>query len=280
MRLATVRQNGGTRAGRLDGEDELIFLDADDVGQLLRSPDWRGIAERSDGSGVRFSEADLAPVVPRPSKIICVGLNYRSHILEMGRELPGYPTLFAKFSASLIGARDELLLPAASREVDWEAELGVIVGERLRKVSPEEARRGIAGYTIVNDVSMRDWQWRTPQWLQGKTFEASTPVGPFLVTPEEVGHAEDLELRCEVDGEVVQEARTSDLVFGPADVVSYISQFITLEPGDLIATGTPGGVGAGREPKVFLSPGQILRTSIEGLGECVNRCVEETGPRS
>lgn len=275
MRLATLRTNKGTRVARLERE-QLILLEPADVGQLLRTSNWRAIAQGPGHASVPLDAADFAPVVPRPSKIFCVGLNYRSHILEMGRELPKHPTLFGKFPASLMGARDDLVLPSVSKEVDWEAELGVIVGSRLRRVAPTEAQEGIAGYTVINDVSMRDWQWRTPQWLQGKTFEASTPVGPFLVTPEEVGHAADLELRCEVDGSIVQRGRTSDLVFGPAEIVSYISQFITLEPGDLIATGTPGGVGAARDPKVFLGPGQVLRTYCEGLGECVNNCKEDS----
>jgi acylpyruvate hydrolase len=218
---------------------------------------------------------DFAPVVPSPSKIFCVGLNYRGHILEMGRELPAVPTLFAKFAASLIGPRDRLVLPAVSDQVDWEAELAVVVGRPIRRATATEAAAGIAGYTVLNDVSMRDWQWRTSEWLQGKTFEASTPVGPWLTTPDEVGDAADLEVRCEVDGVVMQRARTSDLLFGPADVLAYVSQFITLAPGDIVATGTPAGVGAGRDPKVFLQPGQVLRTVVEGLGECVNECVKE-----
>jgi acylpyruvate hydrolase len=218
---------------------------------------------------------DYAPLVPRPSKIICVGLNYRSHILEMGRELPEHPTLFTKFADTLLGARDDLVLPVVSDEVDWEAELGFVIGAPVRWASTEEAAAAIAGYTVVNDISMRDWQWRSTQWLAGKAFDATTPVGPWLVTPDEVDHAADLALRCEVDGQVMQSSRTSDLLFTPADLVAYISQFTTLHPGDLIATGTPGGVGAARTPKIFLQPGQVLRTVIEGVGECVNMCVAE-----
>jgi acylpyruvate hydrolase len=164
-----------------------------------------------------------------------------------------------------------------SEAVDWEAELGVIIGRRVRRAAADEATAAIAGYTVVNDISMRDWQQRTSQWMQGKAFEASTPAGPYLVTPDEIDHARDLEVRCEVDGELRQQARTSDLVFGPVNVVSYISQFTTLEPGDLIATGTPGGVGAARQPQVFLAPDQVLRTAIEGIGECLNTCREGSG---
>lgn len=274
MRLATIRTGGATRAARLDGEHAVV-LSAPDVGALLAERDWRATASSESGERVPVDQLDYAPVVTRPSKIFCVGLNYRTHILEMGRELPTAPTLFAKFADTLIGARDQLVLPSVSDEVDWEAELGVVVGTPLRRASVAEASAAVAGYTVVNDVSMRDWQWRTTQWLQGKTFEASTPAGPWLVTPDEMGDTPDLELRCEVDGEVMQSSRTSDLLFGPADILSYISQFTTLRPGDLVATGTPGGVGAARDPKVFLRPGQVLRTAIEGLSECVNECVKE-----
>jgi acylpyruvate hydrolase len=275
MRLVTIRTAAGTRAARLDG-DRIVELDAPDVAAVLEA--GVGAAQEAGGggrSGAPLAEVDLAPLVPRPSKIICLGLNYRSHIEEMGAELPEHPTLFAKFAASLIGARDPIRIPAASKAVDWEAELAFVMGRRVRNVSSDdEARAAIGGYTICNDVSMRDWQWRTTEWLQGKTWEGSTPVGPALVTPDEVDHAADLALSCEVDGEVMQEARTSDLLFKPADIVRYVSTILTLEPGDIVSTGTPGGVGAGRQPVKFLQPGNVVRTSIEGLGELVNECVK------
>ena len=280
MRLATVRTTDGTRAARLQG-DRLLLLRAPDVGALLAS---MNPASRMDTAAalevtgeIVFADASFAPLVPHPEKIFCVGLNYRAHILEMSRELPSYPTLFAKFASGLIGAHDDLVLPSVTDAVDWEVELGVIIGRRVRRANLEQARDAIAGYTIVNDVSMRDWQARTTQYLQGKAFDASTPVGPVLVTGDEIGDAADLEVRCELDGIVMQRGRTSDLLFGPAAVVSYISQFATLCPGDLISTGTPGGVGAGRNPQVFLEPGQVLTTAIEGIGSCVNRCVSEKG---
>ena len=275
MRLATIRTEYRTTAARLDG-DVLVPLEAADDGELLAV--GGGGRPRQGAAPVPAAGADFAPVVPRPGKIICVGLNYRAHILETGRELPEYPTLFAKFADTLTGARDDLVLPSVSEKVDWEVELGVIIGRPVYRASVDEAEAGITGYTVVNDVSMRDWQRRTLQWLQGKMFERSTPTGPYLVTADEVGTAPDLEVRCEVDDVVMQQSRTSDLLFGAAEIVAYASQAVTLRPGDLIATGTPGGVGNARKPPVYLRPGNVLRTWIEGLGECVNRCVaEKTG---
>ena len=277
MRLATVRTADGTRAARVEG-DRLLLLAAPDVGALLAG--GQGAEAAADGETfgeLAFADASFAPLVPHPEKIFCVGLNYRSHIREMGDEIPSYPTLFAKFASSLIGAEDDLVLPSVSDAVDWEVELGVVIGRRTRRVGIDEAQEAIAGFTVVNDVSIRDWQKRTTQFLQGKTFDASTPVGPVLVTQNEVGDATDLAVRCEVDGVVMQDGRTSDLLFGSAAIVSYISQFSTLVPGDLVSTGTPAGVGAGRKPPVFLAPGQVMTTTVEGIGSCVNRCVADAG---
>ena len=271
VRLATVRTPDGTRAVRVDGEDVFDIVPGyEDVAALLAAGAGDPIGADPRGT---LANMDLAPVVTRPAKIICLGLNYKSHIEEMQGALPSHPTLFAKFAAALCGARDPIIIPEASKAVDWEAELGFVIGARARNAGPDEALAAVAGYTIVNDVSMRDWQFHTDQWLAGKTWERSTPVGPALVTPEEVDHAADLLLQCEVDGEVMQEARTSDLLFKPAEIVQYVSTIVTLEPGDLVSTGTPGGVGAGRQPPQFLQPGQVMRTSIEGIGELVNEMV-------
>jgi acylpyruvate hydrolase len=276
MRLATIRRPDGTTvAARLDGED-LVLLPAPDVVALLADPGWRETAGSATGDRVALADADLAPAV-RPQKVICVGLNYRSHIEEMGRGFPDHPTLFIKFPDTLTGPYDDLVIPRVSAEVDWEVELGVVIGRPARNVDEAGAAACIAGFTVVNDISMRDWQWRTTQWDQGKNFEASTPVGPFVVTGDEIGEAADLEVTTRVDGQTMQTGRTCDLLFGPAAIVSYASQFTTLRPGDLIATGTPGGVGAGRDPKVFLAPGQVLETAIEGIGACRNLLVEDKG---
>ena len=257
---------------RVEG-DSAVDLGHQDVGALLAQPGWRSLAA-APGPSRPLDEAALAAPVLRPSKIICLGLNYATHIRELGRELPSHPTLFAKFAEVLIGASDDILLPPESSAVDWEVELGVVIGAAVRRASLDEAAAAIAGFVVVNDISMRDWQRRTLQWLQGKTFEHSTPVGPALVTADEVGGpTPDLLLRCEVDGELMQEARTSDLLFSAPEIVAYVSTVVTLQPGDLISTGTPGGVGEGRTPPVYLRAGQVVRTSIEGIGELVNRTV-------
>jgi acylpyruvate hydrolase len=272
MRWVTVRDGSGTWAGWLEG-DRILELEGSDVADWLR----RGARPEPlrAGRSARLERASLAPVVTTPGKILCVGMNYRSHILELGRELPSHPTLFAKFAATLLGPRDDLVLPRAVAQPDWEAELALVIGRRVRNAGADEALAAIAGYTVANDVSMRDWQRRTLQWLQGKAWERSTPVGPVLVSGDELGDARALGIQCLVDGQVVQKGNSSDLLFPPAEVVRYVSQFITLEPGDLISTGTPGGVGEARSPQVFLAPGNELVSAIEGIGELRNRCVAE-----
>jgi acylpyruvate hydrolase len=211
-------------------------------------------------------------LVPRPAKILCIGQNYLAHIEETGATPPEYPTVFAKYARALIGDGDPIVLPAVSAKVDWEVELVAVIGREVRNAGPEEAAAAIAGFTVGNDVSARDLQGRTSQWLQGKTCESTAPVGPCMTTTDEIGAEPDLAISCAVDGVVRQQSRTSDLLFKPIALVSYISQILTLDPGDLIFTGTPGGVGQGLVPPVFLSAGQTVTSSIEAIGTLVNRC--------
>jgi acylpyruvate hydrolase len=275
MKLATIRTNDGTRAVRLEG-DELVDLGAVDLGTLLASPDWRATAERATGTTYDLEGADFAPVVPKPSKVICVGHNYTNHIKEMGRELPSYPTLFPKFADTLAGANDDIVKPAETDALDWEVELVIVIGEEVRRADDAQAEAAIAGFTVMNDVSVRDWQFRTIEWTQGKIWDSSTPVGPFLVTPDEVGGVRPaLQVRTVVDGQVMQSDDTDTLLFDPVFLVKYVSTIITLRPGDLIATGTPAGVGHARDPKVYLVGGETVVTEIDGLGACTNRIVKD-----
>jgi acylpyruvate hydrolase len=273
--LATLSLDGITRAARLDDGGLVPLPDTDAVAALAR--DWR--TAPAAGPEIDPAEATLLPLVPRPEKIIGVGLNYVDHAAEAKRPTTEHPTLFSIPWRSLIGPRDPLVLPRNSEQVDWEAELAVVIGSQLRRADETEAREGIAGYAIVNDVSMRDWQRRTTQFFQGKAFESSTPLGPYLVPGAEIDEARDLRITCSIDGVVKQDASTADMIFGPIALVSYISQFVTLVPGDVIMTGTPAGIGSTRRPREYLQPGQVLRTAIEGLGEQVNECVpEEAAP--
>ena len=271
MRFATIRVPGGTKAVLIEGENA-TELEYSSVGELLSNPSWQRefkatkVVRKVDG-------LDYATLIPSPSKVICVGHNYKNHIKEMGRELPTHPTLFAKFAEALIGANDTIYLSSESSMYDWEAELGVIIGKTTRSCSEKDARDSIAGFTVINDVTARDWQNRTLQWLQGKTFEGSTPVGPNLVTMDvDKVIEEGLALSCEVNGEEMQHSVTSDLLFNPVFLVSYISKILTLRPGDVIATGTPGGVGHARNPQRYLEDGDILVTRVEGVGELRNIC--------
>ena len=278
MRLATIRTAGTTRAVKVDG-DVLADLGAADLGEFLSRPDWAEHAAMAGNDRVAAYglDADFAPLVPRPSKVVCVGLNYRNHILEMGRDLPEYPTLFAKFADCLIGSHDDIVRPWEISQLDWEAELAVVIGKPVRRASPAQAEAAIAGFTVLNDITCRDWQFRTREWLQGKIWDSSTPVGPFLVTPDELpgGSRPALRITLTVDGEVMQSDDTSDLLFDPVALVAYVSVIVRLNPGDIIATGTPGGVGHARHPPRFLAGWETVAAEIEGVGRQENRVVTE-----
>ena len=274
MKLVTMRTAEGTRAGRLDG-DTVVQLEDSDVGALLKGGEARlETARNASGPSRPLADVDLATLVPNPQKVICVGQNYLAHILEQGATPPDFPTLFNKFNNALIGARDDITLPRVSEQYDWEVELCIVIGKAGRHISEAAALEHVAGYTVLNDFSVRDFQKRTTQWMQGKSFEGTTPVGPCLVTPDELDPL-NLRLWTEVDGQVMQDSNTSDLVFKPAQLIAYISQVFTLEPGDLIPTGTPSGVGMARTPSVWLREGNVVRCGIDGIGVLENRCVRE-----
>jgi acylpyruvate hydrolase len=270
MRLATIRTATGNRAVRVDANAAVETGEAD-VRALLERPDWAEHAAAAAGPSHPLDGLDYAPLVPSPEKIICVGLNYRDHVLEMGHDLPDYPTLFAKYAPSLVGAYDDIVLPRVSDKIDWEVELTIVIGRSVRHATSEQAEAAIAGYTVLNDVSVRDYQRRTSQFLQGKTFDRTTPLGPWLVTSDQVPDG-GLDVSTVLDGETMQRSNTAELVFSPVDLVVYLSTIMTLNPGDVIATGTPGGVGHARKPPRYLTDGALVVTTVAGVGECRNTC--------
>jgi 2,4-didehydro-3-deoxy-L-rhamnonate hydrolase len=212
----------------------------------------------------------VAPPIERPQKIICVGLNYRDHAEEQGSALPERPILFAKWPNTLIGPGDAIVVPPITQKVDYEAELGVVIGARVRGVSVENALEAVAGYVCVNDVSARDLQFADGQWVRGKSPDTFCPVGPMLVPARDVPDPQALSIRAILNGKVMQDSSTANMVFGVAELIAFVTQAITLEPGDLIATGTPAGVGAFRQPPAFMEPGDEVTIEIEGIGALTN----------
>jgi 2,4-didehydro-3-deoxy-L-rhamnonate hydrolase len=233
--------------------------------------------DRFRRDGRPLDELQLLAPVPRPRKVVAIGRNYREHAAEEGADPPTAPLIFAKFPTSVIGPGDSICWdPGLTTQVDYEAELGVVIGRRARRLTREQALDAVLGYTCLNDVSARDLQFGDGQWTRGKSLDSFCPMGPVLVTTDELGDAGDLAIGCTVNGEVRQAARTSDLYFGVAEIVSHCSQAFTLEPGDVIATGTPAGVGAFRKPPVWLAPGDEVVVEIERIGRLVNRCSLES----
>jgi acylpyruvate hydrolase len=276
MRFISYEHGGEQHAGAVIDGYAVPLGDATELGRhtplsRLREPDLRA------DKRIPLDEVRLRPVVPEPQKIICVGLNYRSHVDETHRDLPTYPVLFTKFPPSLIGPHDPIALPPESGQVDYEAELAIVIGARARRVPPDLARDVIAGYTVANDVTMRDYQYKTHQWLQGKSWDGSTPLGPELVCQDEIGSRVDkLGIRLTLNGELLQSSDTSMLIFDIPALVSTISQFTTLLPGDVILSGTPGGVGYRRDPQVFLTPGDHVSVTIDEIGTLANEVSAET----
>jgi 2-keto-4-pentenoate hydratase/2-oxohepta-3-ene-1,7-dioic acid hydratase in catechol pathway len=216
----------------------------------------------------------LGPCVSNPGKIICIGLNYAKHAAESGQPIPTHPVVFSKFSNTLAGHNEDVpLITDVAEQFDYEAELGVVIGQRCRNVSEEDALSYVLGYCTANDLSVRDLQNRTSQWLLGKTPDKFLPIGPYLVTADEVGDPQKLRLTCKVNGETRQDSNTSDMIFSVAQIISYCSQFFTLEPGDLIITGTPSGVAMGMANKPWLKKGDVVEVEVEKLGALTNRLV-------
>ena len=276
MRLANVQ---GRAAVVLDGR--LVDVERASGGRLPADPmalipqldAARDLPVLDDSPEV--DDIHLGPPVPRPQKIIAIGLNYRAHAEESGLSLPEEPVVFAKLPSALAGPTDDIVVPAGRVRVDWEAELVVVVGRRGRHIPAEHAWAHVAGVTCGQDVSDREEQFRAlRQFTMAKSFDTYAPIGPVLVTPDELEHVDDLAVRCRIDGEEVQSSRTNDLIFPVPELIAWISRICTLEPGDLIFTGTPGGVGDSRQPPRYLHPGNVVETEIEGVGVMRNRVVE------
>jgi 2-keto-4-pentenoate hydratase/2-oxohepta-3-ene-1,7-dioic acid hydratase in catechol pathway len=275
MRLANVQ---GRAAVVLDGR--LVDVERASGGRLPADPmalipqleALRDLEPTEDAPSV--DEARLGPPVPRPQKVIAIGLNYKAHAEESGLSLPEEPVVFAKLPNALVGPADDIVVPAGRVRVDWEAELVVVVGRRGKRIAADQAWSHIAGVTCGQDVSDREEQFRAlRQFTIAKSYDTFAPTGPVLVTPDELEDPDDLAIRCRLDGEEVQASRTSDFIFGVPYLVEWLSRHVTLEPGDLIFTGTPGGVGDSRQPPRYLTPGIVVETEIEGVGVMRNRVV-------
>ena len=284
MKLASFSADGRVRVGVVDG-DTLVDLGAAapelpaDMSLFLAAGSEALALARAAaaGSGARLGLADIAleATVPRPSKFFAVGLNYADHIAETGRPQPEFPAIFNKQVNCVNRTGGDIHLPRASKALDYEGELAFVIGRRCRHVSRADAPQVIAGYTIVNDVSVRDWQMRSPTFILGKGWDTHGPMGPWLVTPDEVGDPHTLELETWVNDERRQHSNTSELIFDCFTLVETLSTAFTLEPGDVVSTGTPSGVGVAMEPRRFLEAGDTVRIRIDRLGELVNRIVPE-----
>ncbi len=276
---ASARAEAGVLVGdRVTGLAEAGFADMIDV--LGSGPEGRAKVERfvehppADSTSPLSSVQLLAPV-PRPPKLICVGLNYRDHAAEARQEIPKVPTIFAKFSNTVIGPGAAIVLPKNSRKPDYEAEFAFVIGTGGRHIAAEDWQRHVFGYTAFNDVSARDVQSLTSQWMLGKSFDTFAPMGPCLTSADEIPDPHALDISLRIGGEVLQHSNTRELIFKVPELVAYLSSIVTLEPGDVVATGTPSGVGFARRPPRYLQPGDEVVISIEGLGELRNPVVAE-----
>jgi len=256
--------------GRVE-DDEVVPMGADLVAYLA------GAAAR-DGERVPMSRVRLLAPVPRPGAIVCVGLNYRDHAAESGQPLPTEPILFAKFANSVIGPGAPIVVPPETERPDYEAELAVVIGRTASRVDAADAMRYVAGYTCANDVSARDLQFAGSQWMLGKAIDTFLPCGPWLVTADELPDPQALAIRCSIDGEVLQDSSTDRMVFGVAELVAFVTRTMTLEPGDLLVTGTPPGVGFARTPPRWLLDGERVSVEIEGIGTLTNPVVRRAQP--
>jgi len=284
VRLATITTPTGPRlhvrgrSGYLDVGAETGNPEFASLAELLRAGPAALDAVRAlaDRDGREYDPADLGPAVPAPERILCLGVNYREHAIEGGREVPTWPEAFVRGADSVLGPYADLVKPALSERFDYEGELGVVIGAGGRYIPADKALDAIAGFVVLNDASAREWQRAGTQWTAGKNFEGSMPIGPEVVTTDEAD-VTDVALTTVLNGAVMQSARTSQMIVDVPSTIEFFSSFTRLRPGDVIATGTPGGVGFARQPPVWLQPGDVIEVTIEGVGSIRNRVVAEDG---
>jgi 2-keto-4-pentenoate hydratase/2-oxohepta-3-ene-1,7-dioic acid hydratase in catechol pathway len=288
LKLVTFQRDGAPEPGVVRNDEviglwnagfsDMLSIVAAGSDVLRRIEHWAARAPASDRH--RLASVRLKAPIPRPPKIICVGLNYRDHAIESGMDIPDVPTIFTKFPTAVIGSGDNIVLPRASTKPDYEAEFAFVIGKGGRHIPEDRWREHVFGYMNLNDVSARDFQLATSQWIMGKTFDTFAPMGPYLVTADEIADPHALDISLTINGETLQSSNTSHLIFKIPDLISHLSAVFTLEPGDVVSTGTTAGVGFARKPPRFLRPGDEVVVRVEGLGELRNSVIEEPEPAS
>ncbi|MDJ1372628.1 fumarylacetoacetate hydrolase family protein [Gulosibacter molinativorax] len=273
MSYISYIHQGQLHVGEVDGANVVPLDGVTEIGRFTPE-NVLDQATRLPHLTVALDEVQLRPVVPNPGKIFCVGLNYDTHITETKREKPTYPVLFPKYASSLIAAGEAIQLPPETTQFDYEAELAVVIGRSGRRIPESRALEHVMGYTVANDVTVRDYQYKTHQWLQGKAWDNTTPLGPSLVRPHEVDLSK-ARITTVLNGEVMQDSNLSYLIFSIARLISTVAEFTELQPGDVILTGTPGGVGYRRDPQVFLQDGDEVTIEVEGVGRLTNSVARE-----
>ncbi len=284
MRLVTFEADGKIRPGVLNEADGIFDLSTEGFGSVLEVIEAASAqhvslekfaADPEVDSAYTLGTVKLLAPIPRPRKLICVGLNYRDHALETGSEIPAVPTIFSKFATAVIAHGEEIVLPKVSKSPDYEGEFAFVIGRGGRKIKADDWRDHVFGYTIVNDVSARDYQRATTQWLMGKTFDTFAPMGPWIMTADAIPDPHNVDVRLEINGEVMQNSNTRELIFKVPQLIEFLSSVFTLEPGDIVSTGTPAGVGVARKPPRFLQPGDDVVVKIPAIGELRNSVVAE-----
>lgn len=281
MRLVTFEYRSQARPGAVVNNDSVIDLSPLGFGSALEFIEAGAEAEKRakvalrEAAPLRLKDVKLLAPIPRPRKLLCVGLNYLDHARETGAQIPTVPTIFNKFATAVIGPGANIVLPRVSKAPDYEAEFAFVIGRGGRHISREAWHEHVFGYTIINDVSARDYQRATSQWLMGKTFDTFAPMGPWIVTADEIEDPHSLDIRMEINGETLQNSNTRELIFKIPDLIAFLSSVFTLEPGDIVSTGTPSGVGFARNPPRYLRPGDDVVVKIPAIGELRNQVVAE-----